>query len=60
MPSKPKPWQCVSCGGPCDVDAVDNHGEPYKGCRRCRLLTWDEIAAIEAAAKRCKEGPTDG
>lgn len=44
-----KPRGCTSCGGLCDADCVDNFGSPYKGCRRCRILSKDEIASIEVA-----------
>lgn len=27
--------RCACCGGSEFVDAVDNHGLPYRGCARC-------------------------
>lgn len=37
---------CGVCGGYALVDAIDNHGQPYRGCARCRLMTLEEINAI--------------
>jgi hypothetical protein len=30
---------CSACGGTELVDAVDNHGQPYRGCARCVIGT---------------------
>lgn len=38
--------RCTSCGGTETVDAIDNHGKPYKGCANCRIMSLDEINAI--------------
>lgn len=32
---------CSFCGGTEFVDAVDNHGEAYRGCGRCIILPVD-------------------
>lgn len=34
---------CLVCGRSDWVDAVDNHGKPYKGCAHCRILSKREI-----------------
>ena len=53
MPSRRlRPDRCAACGGPADLDAVDNHCHPYKGCRSCRIMTMDEINARQAASKK--------
>lgn len=38
--------RCGVCGGRQFIEAVDNFGNRYVGCDRCRLLTMDEINAI--------------
>lgn len=30
--------RCKSCGGSELVNAVDNHGQAYRGCGQCRVL----------------------
>lgn len=47
---KPKPRRgCANCGGPCTVDAVDNFGNPYKGCPNCRVKSLNDIAVMTAS-----------
>jgi hypothetical protein len=47
--SVPRPEQCAVCGGRVFVDAIDNHGQPYRGCARCRIVPLVRI--VEQLAK---------
>lgn len=40
-----RPDRCASCGGSDLVDAIDNHGRPYRGCARCRVLRSPTVSA---------------
>ena len=46
---------CIGCGGTRTVDAVDNFGNPYKGCPNCRLKSAKEIAAMCGIAAETEE-----
>jgi hypothetical protein len=50
------PGCCGSCGGPCDVPSIDNHGVSYLGCRRCTIVLTPELATSYAAPLSAPEG----
>lgn len=48
---KPQPApRCTSCGRRDWIDAVDNYGQPYKGCANCRIA--DVITPSNTEASR--------
>lgn len=35
--------RCTTCGGTEFVDAIDNEGHPYRGCKRCRIVDPEAV-----------------
>lgn len=50
--------RCSVCRRGHLVDCVDNHGEQYRGCAMCRIMTMAEIQELidRAPAAKSKEG----
>ena len=44
--------KCHSCGGFEFVDAIDNHGKPYRGCARC-VIVWPAHLADISPVQSC-------
>lgn len=57
-----RPDRCAACGSTELVDAIDNHGQPYKGCTHCVIVLPDDMAAPRraksAAMVRAKSAAT--
>lgn len=40
---------CTSCGGTEFVDAIDNLGQPYRGCKQCRIVLPKDALKIHGS-----------
>lgn len=49
-------WGDRPCAATCPVDAIDNHGQPYKACPGFRLKSQAEIDAMSAPHKSEPQG----
>ncbi len=48
---------CTTCDGTNFVDAIDNDGQPYRGCKRCRIAHPEDVLATIATGNTLTGAP---